>query len=201
LNGRIFEKIIVLSPHTDDGELGAGGTISRFIEEGSVVDYIAFSAPTKKLKQECIEATKKLGIDNTRIFNFERRCFPSQRQEILQVLYDLNIEKQPDLILTPCTADHHQDHETVTNEAIRIFKKSTILGYILPWNTLDSFENCIIELKEKHLEKKLYVLSFYESQKEHSYFKKSYTESNIIAHGVKINSKYAEVFEVIRLVL
>lgn len=36
-------NVLVLSPHTDDGELGAGGTIARFLDEGRNVNYIAFS--------------------------------------------------------------------------------------------------------------------------------------------------------------
>lgn len=37
-----FKNVLVLAPHTDDGELGAGGTINRLIEEGSKVTYAAF---------------------------------------------------------------------------------------------------------------------------------------------------------------
>ncbi len=53
-------NILVLSPHTDDGELGAGGTIARFLEEGSDVHYVAFSAPRPELKEECIRSLKML---------------------------------------------------------------------------------------------------------------------------------------------
>lgn len=201
MNTNIFSKILVLSPHTDDGELGAGGSISRLVEENSKVIYIAFSAPLKQLRDECIKATNFLGVSCTRVLDFERRYFPSQRQDILQKLYELNQEFQPDLVLTPCTADHHQDHETVTNEAIRIFKKSTILGYILPWNTLDIFENCIIKIEKRHLKKKIESLSFYRTQQRHRYFNKRYNKSNAITHGVKIDEDYAEVFEVIRFVI
>src|SRR5699024_12177975 len=34
--------ILVLAPHTDDGELGCGGSIARFIREGHEVHYVAF---------------------------------------------------------------------------------------------------------------------------------------------------------------
>ncbi len=37
------QKILVLAPHTDDGELGCGGTIVRLIDEGQDVYYVAFS--------------------------------------------------------------------------------------------------------------------------------------------------------------
>ncbi len=38
-----LQNVLILSPHTDDAELGAGGTIARFVEEGKKIHYIAFS--------------------------------------------------------------------------------------------------------------------------------------------------------------
>jgi LmbE family N-acetylglucosaminyl deacetylase len=38
-----FKNVLVLAPHTDDGELGAGGTIAKLIENGANVYYAAFS--------------------------------------------------------------------------------------------------------------------------------------------------------------
>jgi len=40
----MFNRILVLAPHTDDGEFGCGGSIARFIEEKKEVFYVAFSA-------------------------------------------------------------------------------------------------------------------------------------------------------------
>ena len=41
----LYKKGLVLSPHTDDGELGAGATIARFLEEDVDIQYLAFCAP------------------------------------------------------------------------------------------------------------------------------------------------------------
>ena len=75
-----FKNVYVLSPHTDDGELGAGGTISKLIESGANVYYFAFSTAEKSipkefeknvLKTEVMNATAKLGIkkENVKIYN------------------------------------------------------------------------------------------------------------------------------------
>ena len=65
------DNILILAPHTDDGELGCGGTISKYIEEGKNVYYAAFSTakeslpkgmPDNTLELEVREATKRLGI-------------------------------------------------------------------------------------------------------------------------------------------
>ena len=94
-------NILVLAPHTDDGELGLGASLSRFSSEGRNLVYVVFSTceqslPTgyaaDSLVHECRKATEILGIKDTRIFNFEVRKFPSFRQEILEALVSLKKE-------------------------------------------------------------------------------------------------------------
>ena len=71
--------VLVLAPHTDDGELGAGGTISRCISEGAEVWYAAFSTADDSLlpgfeegtlKGEVKAATSRLGIPENRLVIF-----------------------------------------------------------------------------------------------------------------------------------
>ena len=38
-----MKKVLVLAPHTDDGELGCGGTVARLLEEGCEVHFAVFS--------------------------------------------------------------------------------------------------------------------------------------------------------------
>ena len=92
------KKILVLSPHTDDGELGAGGCIYQSIKNGAEVFYVAFSDCKKSilgsydtniLKKECIQSTKILGINKIQILNFDVRVFTDKRQHILDKLIEL----------------------------------------------------------------------------------------------------------------
>ena len=199
----VFEKVLVLSPHTDDGELGAGGTMAKLLERGSEITYFAFSAPKARLREECKKSLEVFGVRNYEIFDIQVRLFPGQRQKILDILYDYNRENQVDLVLTPSTNDLHQDHQTVTNEALRVFKESTILGYELPWNLIDFKENCFVSLEEHHVKKKISALWNYESQIQANrpYFNEKYLKSLMRAHGLKIRKVYAEAFEAMKLVL
>lgn len=196
-----FKRVLAISPHTDDVELCAGGTIARLIEEGCSVAYRAF-AYGDSTKLECIESMKILGIEDYEIFSFKPLHFPKQRQEIQQLLHDYNQERSPDLVLTPSRDDLHQDHQVLTLEALRAFKNSTILGYIQPWNHIAVYENCFIKIEKRHLEKKIEALWKYKSQFERGrkYFNKRYLESLAIASGMRIGYEYAEVFEVIKLI-
>ena len=198
----MFSKVLVLSPHTDDGELGAGGTIAKLVENGSQLTYFAFSAPREVLREECTLALNVLGVKNFKIFDFQVRYFPMHRQEILEILFDYNEKNKPDLVLTPSPNDLHQDHQTVTNEALRAFKHSTILGYELPWNNIIFRENCFITLEERHICKKIEALWNYKSQiSRRHYFDKEYLMGLTRSRGVQINKKYAEAFEAIKIVL
>lgn len=197
----MFGTVLVLSAHTDDAELGAGGTIALLVELGADVTYVAFSAPHPHLEQECRLATGILGVKKTIIYDYPRRHMPEKRQDILQVIYELNEEYQPDLVLTPSTKDHHQDHAVLSRESIRIFKECTLLGYELTWNILESTENCVIQLRKRHLDLKLKALEVYKSQLQRQPFKPELVKAQAIRAGCKIGVEYAEVFETIKFVV
>ncbi len=203
------EKVLVLAPHTDDGELGCGGTIARKIEEGAEVMYVAFSICTRSLPEgwdpmtlahEVKKATNILGIksDNLILFDFDVRRFKEVRQEILEELVKINKKFKPDLVLVPSPTDIHQDHQVISEEGLRAFKNVSIFGYELPWNNTSFNTRCFIKLEEKHITIKIKALQEYASQKHRTYLNAKFIESLAITRGVQINHQYAEAFEVIR---
>lgn len=196
-----YENALVLSPHTDDGELATGGTIKRLIEAGSNLYFVAFSAWRSVLKSECRSSLETLGVKEYEILNFPRRHFPEKRQEILQYLYDLNQERNFDLVLTPSTNDLHQDHQTVTREALRAFKHSSVLGYELPWNLIEFRENGFVELNREHVDAKIKALWCYKTQLERPYFDKEYLIGLMRSRGLHVGVKYAEAYEVIKFII
>ncbi|QHJ88886.1 PIG-L family deacetylase [Aequoribacter fuscus] len=208
----MFKNILVLAPHTDDGELGAGGTINKFISQGCSVDYVAFSAAEDSvpvgfdinvLRTEVINATAALGInsENVTVLSYRVRTFPSHRQQILDDLIVLRNKKDYDLILTPSTNDIHQDHKTVTEEAIRAFKHKSILGYELIWNNLTSASTCFVKLNIDNVGAKALALGEYKSQGARPYISRQFINSLARTRGVQIGTEYAECFEVIRLIV
>jgi N-acetylglucosamine malate deacetylase 1 len=207
-----FKKVLVLAPHTDDGELGAGGTIARLIEAGATVFYAAFSTaeqsvpegfPKDILKTEVKKATLKLGIqpENLLLYNYEVRKLNYVRQEILEELIKLRSKINPDLIFIPSLNDIHQDHSTVAQEGLRAFKQKTILGYELIWNNLTFSTSCFVKLNKKHVQQKCDALKEYASQAHRDYTSELFVMSLAKARGVQVGSEYAEAFEVIRLII
>lgn len=206
------QTILVLAPHTDDGELGCGGSITKFIEQGHDVYYAAFSAceisvpshlPSDILIKEVKNATKVLGIkpENLILYNYEVRTFSYHRQLILQDMIDLKNKINPDLVMVPSLTDLHQDHGTVSQEALRAFKTTSILSYELPWNNISFNTTCFILLEDSHVVKKVEALAQYDSQKHRPYANEEFIRGLARTRGVQISERYAEVFEVVRWIM
>jgi LmbE family N-acetylglucosaminyl deacetylase len=206
------KTVLVLAPHTDDGEFGCGGSIVYFSNKGYRVIYVAFSAaeqsvipylPRDILRTEVLLATKVLGVksDDCIVLNFEVRRFPEFRQQILDKMIELGRQFNPDIVFLPSTNDTHQDHQTIAQEGFRAFKRVTMLGYEVPWNNLQFRTNCFIDISEQQLALKIEALSKYESQKHRNYASSEFIRSLAITRGVQIGKQYAESFEVVRWVL
>ena len=204
-------RILVLAPHTDDAEFGCGGTIARFIANGHDVHSVAFSVAKgvkpdtarETVRQELIEASAVLGIrrKNLRLLDFEVRTFPQHRQEILDAMISLQLELDPEYVFMPSTCDTHQDHQVVSAEGFRAFKRTTILGYELPWNNLTFTTGAFIPLSEEHLSRKLLALRKYKSQKGRPFARAPFIRNLANVRGTQIGVKYAEAFESIRWVM
>ena len=206
------KKILVLAPHTDDGELGCGGSIAKFCAEGREVYYAAFclcakslpsKLPANTLELECKKATSILGIPsaNLILFNYEVRELPASRQKILEELLALNKKIQPDMVLLPGASDIHQDHQVIYQEGMRAFKNTTFAGYELPWNNYSFKTSFFVRITEKELNKKIESLKAYPSQAHRNYMQEDFIRSLAKVRGVQCNSEYAEAFELYKWVI
>lgn len=205
------KKVLVLAPHTDDGELGCGGTIARLLEEKKDVFYVAFSTCRASipegmsgdiLEKELLKAAKALGIrqGNVIVLDFPVREFATNRQGILDEMIRIGRDIEPSIILAPSQHDIHQDHHVIAEEAMRAFKKKTLFAYEVPWNNFTFNNQIYVKLEQKHIEKKIKAISCYESQKDREYVSKDFIYGQARVHGVQIGQKFAEIFEAVRYI-
>jgi N-acetylglucosamine malate deacetylase 1 len=206
-----WERVLVLAPHTDDGEFGCGGTMARLVDAGTEVRYVAFSIATKSLPpgfpadtlaREVREATAVIGLPETAltVHDFEVRAFPERRQDILELLIELWEGWHPDAVFMPSLRDIHQDHQVVAAEGLRAFKRTTVLGYEIPWNTFNFDQQAYLAFEAEHVERKVRALECYASQQHRNYANPEYIRNLARTHGLNVNREYAEVFEVYRVV-
>jgi len=207
-----IDRVLVLAPHTDDGEFGCGGSIARFLEEGKEVYYVAFSTAEKSvpdgwpkniLEEEVRQATHILGIPATNliIYKYEVRKLNYIRQEILEELVRMKREISPNLVMMPSADDLHQDHQTVAIEGTRAFKQVSLMGYELPWNNITFHTRAFVKLQQSHLEKKIQALKAYRSQSQKDYATEDFIRSWARTRGTQIGTQFAETFEIIRWII
>lgn len=205
------KTVLVLAPHTDDGEFGCGGTIAKLVEDGAKVYYMAFSVCEQsvpygfkedELERELLEATKVLGIprDQVVIKRYQVRRFQEYRQEILQDMIDLRGEIKPDIIFMPTISDIHQDHQVIAAEGLRAYKHSSIFCYEMIWNNITITTNGFFKLEERHVKKKADALKCYKTQAFRKYASDEFVFSLARARGIQVGGEYAETYELIRLI-
>ena len=160
-------KILIISPHTDDAELGAGGFISQLIDKKKSVLWVVFSSaresvpdgiPKDILSYEFKKVVKSLKLkkENYILFDYTVRRLNEKRQEILEILVKIKKEFNPDMVIGPSLNDYHQDHQVVATEMVRAFKTSTsIISYELPWNNLKFENQMFVKLEKKHIIKSI----------------------------------------------
>ena len=83
------------------------------------------------------------------------RTFPERRQDILELLVALWEDWRPEVVFQPSHHDVHQDHQTIAQEGLRAFKRTTILGYEIPWNNFEFSYGAYVSLEKRHLERKV----------------------------------------------
>lgn len=205
-----MKNILILCAHTDD-EVGCAGTIARMHNEDRYnIKYIAFSDIALSLinekkhsdaaRNECHASMRVLGITNCIIDEIPVRHFPFHRQEILEKMIIEKSSFKPEVIFVPATGDIHQDHQVVTNEAIRAFKHQTILGYELPQNLIGNKNTAFMKLSQANMMTKIEAISKYESQMEKEFLQSEFIINLAKLRGIQCGAKYAESFEVIRMV-
>jgi len=207
-----FNKVLVISAHTDDFEFGCGATVNRLIRQSSEIFSVVFSIcedsvpkdlPKDTLLKEMYNSAKHFGIkkENIRVFKFPVRKFPQYRQDILEELVKIQKTVKPDLVFTSSRHDIHQDHQVICEESIRAFRFQTILGYELPWNNLSFNNNALIEVEKTDLDVKIAAIAEYKSQDFRHYSKKEFFQMHAQLRGIQNKTKFAEAFEAIKITL
>jgi len=203
--------ILFVSPHTDDAELGCGGTIARALEEGAEVHVAVFSTAEESrppgtsptlLRDEFLAAMAVLGVPSGHLHvrDFPVRRLSAHRQEVLDDLIRMRSTVRPSVVCAPASSDVHQDHQVVHGECVRAFKDVTLLGYELPWNHIRFTANLFVGLERRHLDAKWNALQQYHSQFDlkRPYFSSAFIESLAMVRGTQVRIPFAEAYEVER---
>jgi N-acetylglucosamine malate deacetylase 1 len=156
----------------------------------------------QNVKNEHLESMAVLGVPKEKIVlgPFTTRVFPAARQEILEYFLSLRRDFKPDLIFVHSKQDVHQDHLTMTDEALRAFRGITVLGFDVVRSSYGFFPHFLVEVSEEDVNKKIEALSCYETYRDRYYFNSELTRSIMVRHGALAERPFAEGFDILRIV-
>jgi LmbE family N-acetylglucosaminyl deacetylase len=200
------KRVLFLGAHPDDIELGCGALLHHLVRQTDVL-CVTLSDNQKNpdlqnVKNEHIESMAVLGVPIEKIVlgPFTTRIFPDARQEILEYFLSLRRDFKPDLIFVHSKQDVHQDHLTMTDEALRAFRGITVLGFDVVRSSYGFFPHFLVEVSEEDVNKKIEALSCYATYRDRYYFNSELTRSIMVRHGALAERPFAEGFDILRIV-
>ncbi|MEW6179505.1 MAG: PIG-L deacetylase family protein [Chloroflexota bacterium] len=199
-------RVLFLGAHPDDIEIGCGALLAQIVDKTDILCVTLSdnqkNPELKNLVEEHYQSMAVLGIppEKSILGQFETRRFPHYRQEILEYLIQINRSFKPDLIFVHTKADIHQDHATVTEEALRAFRGTTVLGFDVIRSSYGFFPSFLVEVSETAVEKKIKALQQYKTYQNRYYFDPEITRSTLIRNGAICERPFAEGFDILRVV-
>lgn len=199
------KRVCFIGAHPDDIELGAGALIAHITAQTEIL-CVTLSDNQKNptlthVASEHRRSMAQLGMpdDHVIVGQFETRRFPHARQEILEYLIDLNKRFRPEIVFTHTRSDIHQDHATVTEEALRAFRGVTVLGFDVLRSSYGFFPTFLVGVDEADVERKVRALAEYNTYENKYYFDPQVTRATLIRHGALAELPYAEGFDILRI--
>jgi LmbE family N-acetylglucosaminyl deacetylase len=195
--------LLALGAHSDDIEIGCGGTILKLIEQGvlSEVWWVVLTGETNRAAEARASAEALLGdIPAKRVIpkDFRDGYFPYDGAAIKGFFEELKGELSPDVILTHQRSDLHQDHRTTCELTWNTFRDHLILEYEIPKYDGDMGRpNLYVGLDESLCSRKIdHLMTHFGTQLSKRWFKEDLFSGLLRLRGMECNSptSYAEAF-------
>jgi LmbE family N-acetylglucosaminyl deacetylase len=203
-------EVLCLGAHSDDIEIGSGGTILRLLAEhpGSTVRWVVFATTPQRADEAERAAAMTLtdaAVKTVQLLEFEDSYFPGQVREIKDVFEKLKAEVEPDVVLTHTANDAHQDHRTISELTWNTFRNHLVLEYEIPKYDGDlGRPGLFVALSRSQVERKIELLfDAFGSQRERHWFDPEVFRGLLRLRGVECRAPdgYAEAFYCRKVVL
>ncbi len=200
------KRVCFFGAHPDDIEIGCGALIAHIAAQTDL-RCVTLSDNQKnpllnKVVDEHYRSMQILGVPSEKVIvgTFETRRFQQFRQEILEYMIEMRKSFNPDIVFLHTRADLHQDHSTITEEGLRAFRGTTVLGYDVIRSSYGFFPHFLVEVNESDVEKKIRALAEYHTYDDKYYFDSELTRSILVKNGALAERKFAEGFDILRII-
>jgi LmbE family N-acetylglucosaminyl deacetylase len=198
-----LQRILCLGSHSDDIEIGCGGTMLRLLRSHGPlhVDWVVFSASGPRADEARGAASLFLaGAAEQRVHlaSFRDGFFPYQGAAIKEYFEALKQDVAPDLIFTHYRHDLHQDHRLINELTWNTFRHHLILEYEIPKYDGDlGTPNVFVHLDEATAHRKVeYLMRSFATQRSKHWFTEDLFLSLLRLRGMEASGQthYAEAF-------
>jgi LmbE family N-acetylglucosaminyl deacetylase len=200
--------VLCIGAHSDDIEIGCGGTLLRLLGErpGSHVRWVVLSATPEREGEARASAADFLvdaGSADVEVAMFRESFFPAAWTEVKDFLNDLRKRADPDIVLCHHRRDEHQDHRTVAELAWNTWRNHLIAEYEIPKYEGDLGQpNVFVALAPDVAARKVELIMKHFGTQHDKYWFRPETFAGLMAvRGVEAGAAAAEAFHVRKLVL
>jgi len=201
-------RILCLGAHSDDIEIGCGGTILKMLRThpSCVIRWVVLSASAERKKEAQKSAVSFLNAAQEKeviIASFEDGFFPDQWAEVKHFFERELKSFAPDLVFTHYHDDRHQDHRVVSELTWNTFRDHLILEYEIPKYDGDlSRPNFYVSLDEACCERKVgRIIQYFETQRDKHWFAEETFRAQLRIRGVEAATRFAEAFHARKITL
>jgi LmbE family N-acetylglucosaminyl deacetylase len=202
------KKILCLGAHSDDIEIGAGGTLLKLARANPdlEVQWVVFTAPEKRTEEA--EQSARAFLTNVpdkkiRVGTFHESYFPSEWPKIKEWFEEIGKSFTPDLVFTHYRDDRHQDHRVLSDLTWNTFRSHLILEYEIPKYDGDlGVPNVFVELNQDlAAEKTRLLLTHFQTQQKKHWFTEDLFMAMLRIRGMECGAHYAEAFHARKILL
>jgi LmbE family N-acetylglucosaminyl deacetylase len=161
------KRVLCLGAHSDDIEIGCGGTVLRMIEQSKSIEFywlVLCANPERTMEARrsanafLARARKKTIV----VKPFRDGFLPYLGPPVKECFEELKKVFRPDVIFTHCRHDLHQDHRLVCELTWNTFRDHFILEYEVPKYDADlRSPNFFVPLSDAQARKKVNNLMRY----------------------------------------
>jgi LmbE family N-acetylglucosaminyl deacetylase len=203
-------RVLCFGAHSDDIEIGCGGTILRLIEANPQLEiiWVVFGGNEQRQAEARASAEAFLaGISSKNVVtrSFRDAFFPYQGEAIKEFVEEVRRSCSPDVIFTHYRDDLHQDHRTINQLTWNAFRSHTICEYeIVKYDSDLGHPNLFSPLTDAIVNRKIELLmKHFASQQRKQWYDEETFRAYLRIRGVQCDSptKYAEAFHVRKMLM
>ena len=187
-------KIVCITAHPDDAEMGIGGTLAKHVDNGDDVHVILTTlggvvGPPKKREKEARLAAHILGIDDLQILNYPVQKLNKPNLEFVKVIKGILTELGPDRIYTHTLFDYHQVHVTVAESVMHAAKeiRQVLSCEVISSTTPEFNPNAFVDITD-YMDLKIKSLKVHQTQSN-----KFYIQPNVMRSLANVRYVWGKV--------